>query len=109
MRRTIFKKKFVYVISHADYRANTEHLFTKPVHEKIVLQGKRHLMHSIIYKYCPTSFFDLFHTDSHRNHNQNLRNNNDIYVPHHRIDLLILLMCSLLSTLPNNVQWAPKV
>jgi hypothetical protein len=46
-------------------------------------------MHSVVYDYCPRSFHNIWNTNENRNPdlNHNLRNANQLAIPHPRIDL----------------------
>jgi hypothetical protein len=97
------QKKAIRTITNSNTRISTDPLFKDLnilPYNKLIHQGRLHLMHSIIHNYCPSSFSNLFQFNADRNINQNLRNENDIIVPNHRIDLFKRLP---LYTLP--VAW----
>jgi hypothetical protein len=90
--QTIYKiqKKAIRTITRNSYLAHTNPIFVE--HKilpfpKLTVYSVLKLMHSVIYGYCPHSLRHLFQRNEQRDLNQNLRNANDITVPHPRIEL----------------------
>jgi hypothetical protein len=72
-----------------DHTAPLFHKLKILTFEKIILQAKLKLMHSIHYNYAPTSFRNTWILNMERNpeNNLNLRNDNLYAIPHPRIEL----------------------
>jgi hypothetical protein len=86
------QKKAIRIITSSNYNAHTDILFKNlkilPLN-KLFLNAKLLFMHSVIYDYCPRSFHNIWNTNENRNPdlNHNLRNANQLAIPHPRIDL----------------------
>ncbi len=84
------QKKVVRIITNSKFRDHTLPLFCSlnilPL-DKLIFQRKNLLMHSFIHKYSPSSFHATWASQSTINPNLNLRNANDIILPHPRTDL----------------------
>jgi hypothetical protein len=90
--QTIYKiqKKAIRTVTRNNYLAHKNPIFVEhkilPL-PKLTVYSELKLMHSIIYGYCPPSLRHLFQRNEQRDLNQNLRNADDITVPHPRIKL----------------------
>ncbi len=94
------QKKAIRIISNANASAHMEQLFLNHnilSFDKLITQGRLHLMHSIINEYCPDSFLNIFNNNASRNNGHNLRNASDLVLPQPRIELFKKM---LLYTLP---------
>ena len=82
----IFKiqKKAIRIVTNSSYHAHTAPLFAKhkilPLN-KIILQAKLHLMHSIHYNYAPPTLKYMCQKNSARAISHNLRNQDDYTIP----------------------------
>jgi hypothetical protein len=91
LQNRLFKvqKKAIRMISNSSYNAHTLPLFIQhkilPL-EKIIKQRKIQFMHSVIYKYAPKSFTDVWKNNDERQGNYNLRNNDQLALPNPRIE-----------------------
>ncbi len=83
------QKKVIRIITNSKYRDHTLPLFTSlnilPL-DKLISQRKNLLMHSFFYNYGPLSFSNTWTSHATRNPELNLRNANDIILPHPRTD-----------------------
>ena len=82
----IFKiqKKAIRIVTNSSFHAHTAPLFAKhkilPLN-KIILQAKLHLMHSIYYNYAPPTLKNMCKKNSERSISHNLRNQDDYTIP----------------------------
>jgi hypothetical protein len=60
-------------------------------------------MHSIIYKYAPASFHRTWTTNTELGPTYDLRNNDELIIPHHRIELFKKLPLYSLPALWNQL------
>lgn len=83
------QKKAIRVITHSRYNDHTAPLFAGlsilPF-DKIIEQSKLLFMHSIEYNYAPKAFASTWQKNSERNIGHELRNENDYYLPHPRLE-----------------------
>jgi hypothetical protein len=83
------QKKAIRVITHSRYNDHTAPLFAGlgilPF-DKIIEQPKLLFMHSIEYNYAPKAFASTWQKNSERNIGHELRNENDYYLPHPRLE-----------------------
>jgi hypothetical protein len=97
---TKVQKKAIRTITNSTYLAHTEPLFNQLKilsFPALILYSNVKLMHSVMYEYSPPSFRNIWHRNEHRDINHDLRNANDLIIPHARIELF---KKSLLFQLP---------
>jgi hypothetical protein len=106
-RITKLQKKAIRIISNVNSTAHTEPLFRNlnilPF-DKLITQGRLHLMHSIMNNYCPDSFLNIFQTNATRNNGRLLRNDSELILPQHRIELFKKMPLYTLPHLWNNLK-----
>jgi hypothetical protein len=84
------QKKAIRLITKSRYNAHTGPLFKQHnilPYDKIILQGKLHLMHAVEYNYAPSSFGDIWTKNAVRHAEHNLRNNELYNLPVIRLEL----------------------
>ena len=89
------QKQCLRLISNVKYNAHTQPLFyTHGILQlpDLLFQQKMLLMHSIVYEYSPSSFFDFQLNVNFNRHAYTLRNQHDFFVPRST--------CSLTSKMP---------
>jgi hypothetical protein len=83
-------KKSIRTISQQNYNAHTAPLFRElnilPLHSQLQF-SKALLMHSIIYNYSPKSFKGIWTTNREQTQIYELQNNDQLTLPHPRIEL----------------------
>jgi hypothetical protein len=81
------QKKAIRIITKSAYNAHTVPLFYNnkilPL-DKIIKMAKLNFMHSIFYEYAPLSFSQIWMKNNDRQHEHNLRNDNDYLLPNPR-------------------------
>ena len=88
-RIQILQKKAIRVISREKNLTHTRPLFAKLKilpYDLLVQQSKLSFMHSIKFNYAPESFADVWLLNANREHEYQLRNNNDFIIPAPRIE-----------------------
>jgi hypothetical protein len=84
------QKKAIRIICNKKYREHTNPLFTTLQilpYPKLLNYSKLLFMHSVVYKYCPPSFGDVWRTNTERQAGTNLRNSDQFTLPAPRIEL----------------------
>jgi hypothetical protein len=87
---TRIQKKAVRIISNKQYREHTAPIFRSLkilTYQQLSVYSKLNFMHSVIYNYCPPSFIDIWKPNNERNEIPNLRNADQLAIPHPRIEL----------------------
>ena len=83
------QKKAIRIITKSAYNAHTVPLFYNnkilPL-DKIIKMAKLNFMHSIFYEYAPLSFSQIWMKNNDRQHEHNLRNDNDYFLPNPRLE-----------------------
>jgi hypothetical protein len=86
----LVQKKAIRTISYKNYNAHTAPLFKElnilPLQQQFQF-SKLLFMHSVIYNYAPPSFSNIWVTNGDQTQNYVLRNNDQLMVPHPRIEL----------------------
>ena len=88
---SILQKKAIRIISHEKNFAHTRPLFSKLKilpYDLIIKQSKLQFMHSIRFKYAPESFNDVWTLNANREHEYQLRNNNEFVLIAPRIEFV---------------------
>jgi hypothetical protein len=98
--RSLKSKKTIQIITKKQFLAHTNPIFTElkilPL-PNLITYSQLKLMHSIVYRYCPTSLHQIFQCNDQREISQNLRNEDEFTIPYPRIELF---KKSLLYRLP---------
>jgi hypothetical protein len=88
---TLIQKKAIRIISNANYRAHTAPLFTQlnilPV-DMMIKYSTLKLMHSFYHNTMPTSFNETWITNRARIPERELRDADDLFIPHHKFATL---------------------
>jgi hypothetical protein len=87
---TRIQKKAVRIITNKHYLEHTAPIFISLkilTYQELITYSKLTFMHSVIYRYCPISFKDVWKTNNERNDMPELRNANLLTVPYPRIEL----------------------
>ena len=83
------QKKAVRIITKSAYNAHTVPLFYEnkilPI-AKIIKMANLNCMHSVFYEYAPRSFMQTWIKNNERQHDHNLRNDNDYMLPNPRLE-----------------------
>jgi hypothetical protein len=85
------QKKAIRIISYKIYNTHTSPLFKDlnilPFNQ-LLTYNKLLFMHSVIYKYSPSSFYRIWLTNRELGPTYDLRNTDELIIPHPRIKLL---------------------
>jgi hypothetical protein len=84
------QKKAIRIISGKQYHAHTNPIFKELrilPYTSHIRYAKLLFMHSVVNKYSPKSFYNTWQTNMNREPTHNLRNQDDIPLPHPRIEL----------------------
>jgi len=83
------QKKAIRIITKIAYNAHTIPLFYDykilPI-GKIIKMAKLNFMHSVFYEYAPRPFLQIWVKNNERQHEHNLRNDNDYMLPNPRLE-----------------------
>jgi hypothetical protein len=78
------QKKAIRIMTASSYNAHTTPLFIQHgilPFDKLITQAQLTFMHSIEYKYAPSSYENIWPKNVDRDHDRNLRNANDYFLP----------------------------
>ncbi len=85
------QKKAIRIVTKNNYTEHTQSIFHSLKilpYDKLIHFAKLKFMHSVVYRYCPSSFYQAWQINNDiREHDHELRNQNMYHLPNHRIEL----------------------